>query len=158
MVTWTTLSRPIVSRQQLAEFKASNFSDRGISVHIFGGHLTRDDTTALCYPGLKGLLVYGQLTRRKADAGILFGAIFDNKELELLNMNLHCSDWFLEYDKVMIRSFVLTTLRLLQTALITFPEKNLDVLGKSLRHKTVLEEVSAHGTRDETHIKYSKLL
>ena len=137
MITWH-IYRRINSRQELANFKALNSSEREASIGINGRLLSSQDTAVLCYPNLKGFYFHTEFATTQADAETLFDVILKNRSLEIMKYAFSQAGWPLPYHKLVLGSFVSTTLRLLQIALPSLSEKILDLLGKALQFNLVL--------------------
>ena len=158
MITWETPFYGITSRQQLDAFKALSFSKRNSTIKFSHGILAIEDISAVCYPNLKGIWFSGKFATGLDASNVLFDAVLENKNLELANIYVNVLEYPLSYHKLVIRSFVSATLRLLQIAVPVLPERKLDLFGKAMRFNTVLEELSIFGISDGGHRKYAKLL
>ena len=104
-------------------FKRLPSARRDAVINIHSQVLTEKDTDVVYYPNLKGLSFTGQFLIEGEKLEDLFNAIFQNETLELLNIALNSSTCFRKWHKIVARSFVSATLRLLQISKSLLEEK-----------------------------------
>ena len=157
MIHWRSPYRIISSREQLEAYKRLPSTHRAPTISITSAILDRSDRATLSCPNLKGLWINGQLTAARNDATDLFDALLHSQTLELLAFHLNGTHEVLNYHKLTLKSPIANTLRLLHISAQYLREREISLLGRTLRFNSVIEEFSVLPEPNIVHKKYSRL-
>ena len=158
MIAWSTNPHYIDNNEELQAFQQLPLAHRPSVIQVTASAIASDEVGSLCFPNLKGLYVKGEFKIGTEDIGALFETILTSI-LQLLCIdlsNLHVD--VVKYHRVLLRSPVSTTLRLLHISGPRLEEKEVDLMGKALQYNPVVEELSLWKTGVVVYRRYSALL
>ena len=160
MISWTSPRHYYIqNREQLEAYKQLPLAQRDPVISLPPHILTTDDRTLLSSASLKGFWINGQFaTGKGSDAEVLFEAILQSQTLELLGICLNGSPISLAYYKLLLKTPISTTLRLVHITGEPMTNREICLIGRALRFNSVIEELAVYLERKIVYEKYSRLL